>query len=480
MSRSASGAFAVVVLAAAGFVVSMVQSLVIPIQLELPRLLSASPTDASWVVTATLLGAATAMPVAGRVADVFGKRRALVSCAAILLIGSLVCALSETLAPMIVGRLLQGVSVGYIPVAISFVHEVVPRRMVDHSVAAISAMLGVGSALGLPIAAWLVHQFEWHALFWVSAIAAALILLLTVTVLPQVPNVHQARMDVVGAVALVIGLAALLTTITKGNDWGWTSGEVAGTAASGAVVLALWVRHELRTPYPLVDLRVSASRPVLLTNLAALMVGFGMMVEGVAVPQLMGTPHSTGFGLGLSVAETGLWMAPAGLATLVFAPICSILISRIGARMTLALGTMLIAVGYFSALWLTAAPWQVLIAITTISSGVGLGYAAMPTLILQNVPASQAGAGVGLNGLMRQGGCALAAAVTAVILTSDVIGVGTSEVPTLKAYHTCFIVGGVISVTGAILAISIHSRRGSSRSFTESASAVRKSDPQQI
>src|ERR1700709_1373219 len=109
----------VVVLCFGGLTASLVQTLVIPIQGRLPLLLHTSAANASWVITATLLAAAVAMPIAGRLGDMFGKQRVLVVSAAILLVGSVICALSDTMLPMLAGRALQGLAMGFIPVGIS-------------------------------------------------------------------------------------------------------------------------------------------------------------------------------------------------------------------------------------------------------------------------------------------------------------------------------------------------------------------------
>ena len=98
---------AVVVLCFGGLCAALTQTFVIPIQTQLPLLLHTSAANAAWVVTVTLLAAAVSMPIAGRLADLFGKQRVLVATSAFLLVGSLVCALSDTLAPVLVGRALQ-------------------------------------------------------------------------------------------------------------------------------------------------------------------------------------------------------------------------------------------------------------------------------------------------------------------------------------------------------------------------------------
>lgn len=109
----------VVALCLGGLGVSLSQTLVIPIQSDLPTLLGTSASNTSWVVTITLLGGAVAMPIAGRVADMLGKQRVLMTSAILLLVGSLVAALSNTIGPLLVGRALQGLAMGFIPVGIS-------------------------------------------------------------------------------------------------------------------------------------------------------------------------------------------------------------------------------------------------------------------------------------------------------------------------------------------------------------------------
>ncbi|WP_447643723.1 MFS transporter [Nocardioides zeae] len=141
---------AVVVLCFGGLAAALTQTLVIPIQSELPVLLGTSAANAAWVVTITLLAGAVAMPVSGRIADLVGKQRVLVASAGVLVAGSLVCALSDSLAPVLVGRALQGIAMGFIPVGISLMREVTPPHLTGTATAAMSATLGVGGAIGLP------------------------------------------------------------------------------------------------------------------------------------------------------------------------------------------------------------------------------------------------------------------------------------------------------------------------------------------
>jgi MFS family permease len=443
---------AVVALCFGGLSTALTQTMVIPIQSELPELLHTSGSNAGWVITATLLAAAVSMPVAGRLADLYGKQRVLVVNAALLVAGSLVVAMTSTLVPVLVGRALQGFAMGFIPVGISLMREFTPPHMTGTAIASMSATLGVGGAIGLPLAAWIADGHDWHLMFWVAAGLALVVMLSTVFLVPHIHDAQPGRLDVVGGLGLAIGLVAFLVGVSKGNDWGWGSGRTWGAIVGGLVVLVIWGFFELRLDEPLVDLRTTARPQILLTNVAAVAVGFGMMAQSIAVPQLLEMPKATGFGLGQTILQAGLWMAPMGLMMMVFAPVSSNLMRTIGAKHTLMVGSTVLGIGYLVAVALMGAPWQLLVASSIAAAGVGIGYAAMPTLILDSAPAREAASAVGVNALMRSVGTTLAAAVMATILTSSTHDLGGIPLPTQGAFQICFVVGALAAFVGVAIA----------------------------
>jgi MFS family permease len=442
----------VVVLCFGGLSAALTQTLVVPIQSELPQLLHTAPSNAAWVVTITLLAAAVTMPVSGRIADLIGKQRVLMASSAILLVASVIGALSSSLAPMLVGRALQGMAMGFIPVAISLIREITPPHLSGTAIAAVSATLGVGGAIGLPLSAWIVQVGNWHALFWVATGMAALMLVAVWVLVPHVQDRGEGRLDVVGALGLAAGLVLFLVGVSKASTWGWGDPKTIGFMVAGVVVLVLWGLFELSQSDPLVDLRTTAKLPVLFTNVAAVAIGFGMMAQAIVMPQLLQLPSQTGYGLGQSILAAGLWMAPGGLMMLFFAPVASNLIRTRGAKITLMVGATVLGCGYLVGFFLMNTPWQILIASIVASAGVGIGYAAMPTLILDNVPMREAGSAVGLNALMRSVGTTLASAVMATVLTSSTTSFGDFALPSESAFKWCFALGAIAAFAGVAIA----------------------------
>ncbi|MGA8258111.1 MAG: MFS transporter [Nocardioides sp.] len=453
-ARAARPLLTVIVLCFGGMTVSLTQTLVIPIQGRLPELLDTSVANAGWVVTITLLAAAVAMPISGRLGDIFGKQRVIVASVVLLTIGSLICGTADSLAPMLVGRAFQGLAMGFIPVAIALMREVTPPHLTNTAIAAMSATLGVGGAIGLPLSAFVVQTFNWHAIFWMAAILAIVLALGVITLVPHANDADGGRVDIVGALTLAAGLVATLVGVSKGHEFGWGSHRTIGLIVGGVVILVLWGFFELAQREPLVDLRVTARRPVLLTNLAAIAIGFGMMAQSIVVPQLLQLSTSTGYGLGQTILETGLWMAPGGLVMMAFAPVSSRLMTRVGPKITLMIGASVLGCGYLVAFFMMDAPWQLLIASSIASAGVGIGYAAMPTLIMGSVPITEAGSALGVNSLMRSIGTTTAAAVMVTVLSGSI---GDLGVPSQGAYELCFLIGALAAFVGvAITALVPH------------------------
>ncbi|MEV7685315.1 MFS transporter [Streptomyces bungoensis] len=451
-SRRAGGAV-VPVLAFAGIVVAVMQTLLVPVIKDLPQLLGTAPSNATWVLTSTLLSGAVATPIMGRLGDLYGKRRMLIVSLAVMVVGALVSALTSDLLTMIAGRTLQGFAMGAIPLGIGLMRDMLPRERLGSAMALMSSSIGVGGGLALPAAALVAQHTDWHVLFYGAAGLGVLSIALTLLTVPESPMRAKGSFDLLGALGLSAGLVLFLLPITKGSDWGWTSGTTLGLFAAAAVVLLLWGVLELRLTAPLVDLRTTARPAVLFTNLASIMVGVSFYVVSLVLPQLLQLPKATGYGLGQSMVSAGLLVAPLGLTMMLTAPVYARLSARYGPKVTLILGMLVIAIGYGAGLGLMSAPWQSLVIAVILGAGIGLAYSSLPALIVGAVPASETGAANGLNTLMRSIGTSVSSAVIGMVLANTAHTVGGVAVPTMHGFRVSFLIATAAVAVGLLFAV---------------------------
>ncbi|PJM97182.1 MFS transporter [Streptomyces sp. CB01373] len=452
--RSGSGAV-VPVLAFAGIVVAVMQTLLVPVIKDLPQLLDTSPSDATWVLTSTLLSGAVATPIMGRLGDLYGKRRMLIASLSVMVVGALVSAFTSALLPMIAGRTLQGFAMGAIPLGIGLMRDMLPRERLGSAMALMSSSIGVGGGLALPAAAMVAQHADWHTLFYGAAGLGVLSIGLTLLVVPESPARAEGSFDLPGALGLAGGLVLLLLPVTKGSDWGWSSPTTLGLFAAAVAVLLLWGLMELRVAAPLVDLRTTARREVLLTNLASIMVGVSFYVVSLVLPQLLQLPTATGYGLGQSMVVAGLCVAPLGLTMMFTAPVYARLSARYGPKVTLIIGLLIIAVGYAAGLGLMNAAWQTVVVSVVLGAGIGLAYSSLPALIVGAVPASETGAANGLNTLMRSIGTSVSSAVIGMVLANTAHHTGGLAVPSMHGFRVSFLIATAAVVVGLTLALCL-------------------------
>jgi MFS family permease len=451
----------VAVLALAGVIAAGMQTLIVPLIGQLPTILGTSADNASWVVTATLLASAVAVPVAGRLGDIYGTRRVFLISVLPLVAGSAVCALSGSLAPMLLGRGLQGLGMGVVPLGIALLREVVPPGRVASSVALMSASMGIGGAFGLPFAAAIAQTASWQAMFWAFAALAAITLVAVWRVVPAAPRTaSEQRFDPIGAVLLSAGLVSLLLAVSKGATWGWTSSATLGCATGALVVLGLWVAVQLRSDHPLVNLRSIARRPVAVTNAASLLISFGMYAQSLVVPQVLQLPTTTGYGLGQSMLAMALWLAPGGFVMMAVAPLGARLSRTRGPKVTLALGALAIAAAYAACLLLIGSTWGLMLAVMMVNVGTGLSYGAIPLLIMNGVPRSETAAATSFNTLVRSLGTSTAAAVVGVLLSSMSTLADGHLVPSENAFRLVLVLGCAVGLAAAAVAATLPASAG--------------------
>jgi MFS family permease len=453
----ASSSYSVVlsILFAAGLIYTLLGAVLLPAARSLSHDLHASQIDTTWVLTAYILSGGVATPIAGRLGDMYGKQRTLVWVLVVVAAGTLLCAVSTSLVPMIAGRLISGVASGVFPLAYGIIRDEFPAERVATAIGVISVSVGIGTGVAVVLAGFLLENLPYHWLFWVPLATTVPTLIAAWLWIPESPVRPGGRMDWVGALVMGLGLLGLLIGISKASTWGWASGKTIGLLGAGIAILFAWVRIELRTESPLIDMHTMAIPTVWRTNLAATLFGFGMFAAFATIPQFVEQPPSTGYGYGASVVGAGLYLMPAAVTMALIGPLAGKIERRTGSKRALLLGGASGTLGYALVALSHGVPWHLYVAMGIVGVGMGLGFAALPTLIVAAVPAEQTGAATGINTIMRVIGGALGIQICATIVARQT---GPGGLPLESGFATAFWVCAA-ALAGASVVAALVPRR---------------------
>jgi MFS family permease len=208
-----------------------------------------------------------------------------------------------------------------------------------------------------------------------------------------------------------------------------------------------------------VDLRITAGRQVLLTNIAAVAIGFAMFAMSLILPQLLQLPKATGYGLGQSMVVAGLCLAPGGLVMMAVSPVSAWISRARGPKISLMLGAAIIALGYALVLVLVHAVWQVIIVTCVIGAGIAIAYAAMPALIMAAVPLSETASANGFNSLNRSVGTSVAGAVIGVVLANTTNSFDSVALASMTGFRISFVIASGASLMAMVTAALLPTRR---------------------
>jgi EmrB/QacA subfamily drug resistance transporter len=460
--------FAVLAVAAASY--SLMQSLVAPALPEIQHDLHTTANAAAWILTAYLLSASITTPILGRLGDMFGKERVLIFAIAALAVGTVLCAISSSIAPMLAGRALQGAGGALFPLAFGIIRDEFPAARVAGGIGLISALLGIGGGLGIVLAGPIVDSLGYHWLFWLPLVPIVLSLVGTIIWVPESPVKTPGRINWTGAALLSTWLVCGLLGVTEGPTWGWGDPRVLGLLAAAVLLCWAWIVNERRAKEPLVDMRMMALRGVWTVNLAAFLVGAGMYSSFVLIPEFVETSKAAGFGFSASVTGAGLFMLPSTLTMLLAGPIGGRLSNKVGARALLVTGCAFLMVSFILLAVAHTRPVEVYVATGLMGLGVGLAFAALANLIVEVVSPQQTGVATGMNTVMRTVGGAVGTTIGGALLTATVVGAAG---PTESGFTAAFTVSAGAGVLALLAALIVPRPRRDGEAFAPAIAAER-------
>lgn len=378
--------------------------------------LAATASEATWVLTSYLIANAVVLPLAGWLANYFGRKRLLMGAVAGFTAASVLCGIAPTLPLLIVFRVIQGAAGGSLqPATRAILLETFPREERGHAMAIFGVGIVVAPILAPVLGGWLTTDYSWRWIFFINVPICVVGLVMLELFVHDPPYIRRGtlRMDYWGLGMLVTGIAALQIMLDKGQEEGWFSSHFIVTLTVIAVVcLTLFVVWELRAEQPLVHFRLLKYKTFATGTVISATLGFVLYGSIVLIPLFMQEL------LGFPAITAGFWNSPRGIATMLLMPVAGFLIDRGWDMRGMIFTGMLVSVAgvfAFSLLDLKAGPWNFVVPEMLMGAGLSIVFPPLATISVDPIPTQEMGYATSVISSLRN----IGASIGISIVTAD-------------------------------------------------------------
>jgi MFS family permease len=445
-------------LVVAGALMAVVSSLGAPLIPTLSKADGVSLSTGEWLLTITLLTGALVTPVMGRLADGPRQRSVILFALSCVVAGCVVAAVSQNFTELLVGRGLQGVGLGILPVAMAIARRHLPTEKARRTIATLSVTTAIGVGLGYPVTGLIAQAWDFRAAYWFGVITVGAALVLAAMVLPPRSAVASRKLDMVGAALLSLVVVGLSVVLSEGGGWGWSSGRSLTILLVSLGLLAAWIPYELKFPDPLVDLRQVRHRSVLTADVSGFFISVAMYILLPTLVVFVQIPVARGYGFGASIVVSGLVLVPLSLCSFLASRLLVVYERRFGPRSMIPLGSLLFALSAAFFALEHRALWEAFV--TAALSGLAIGFTtgAMPGFIVRAVSRAETGSATGFYQVVRSIGLTLGSAVSAAVLMAHTRA--GQALPDVTGFRDTLLIAAGICVATALLSFLLPGREG--------------------
>jgi EmrB/QacA subfamily drug resistance transporter len=364
--------------------------------------LGASLSALEWTINAYTLAIAVLLVTAGRLGDIFGRRRAFFFGVSVFALSSATAGFAPNESWLVASRAVQGIGAAFMmPATLSIVTNAFPPAERGRAIGTWAGVSALALAMGPVVGGLLTEQVSWRAIFFLNLPVAALGILVAIAAVSESRDHSAPRaVDYAGVGTLTVGIGALVLALIEGNAWGWGSAGVLGLIALSAVALLAFGVIERRVRFPMVEFAFLRSRQFVGTNGIAFVVSFTMLAMFFFMALYLQNI------LAYSPLEAGIRFLPSTLVIIVAAPIAGRLTDKIGARLPIAVGLSLVAVALYlqSRITVDTGYGSLLPTFLLMGLGIGLTMSPMSTAAMNAVNETKAGLASGILSMSRMVG----------------------------------------------------------------------------
>ncbi|HKG88390.1 MAG TPA: MFS transporter [Nitrososphaeraceae archaeon] len=484
-----------------------------------------SYNTSSWILTAYLIAGAVMTPIAGKLSDIYGRKKIVLIIMIIYIIGISLGGLSSNITILIISRVIQGIGISMFPIAFGIVRDQFPPEKLAIGVGTFSAMFAAGSVVGLAIGGSIIQYFGWRNTFF-SIIPIAILLWVIIKRFIYDHNTNQhyliqfspsekssaapseqkqgtnvnsnnnndlevvttstKSIDIKGAITLAIIVISFLIVFsylgTGSSSSDGVVGEdsittpiqiIIGFLITGIISLILFIIIEKRTKSPLIDFKLLSNKIILPANILLLISFLAMFTVYQTIPILVTSPAPVG-GLEGDALTTANIQLPFMIVFLLFAPSSGFIISRLGNIKPTLIGSIISTIGFFSILLFHSTESMVAGTLAIIATGLSLTQVGGFNTILESTPRQFSGISLGMTVLLNLIGGAVGPAIAGIYMQTNQVFINGSFFPSLQSYNLIFLTATLLSLVSIVLVLIIRKRSTSSSSLNPQEVTMKK------
>ncbi len=459
----------------------------------------------SWILTSYLIAGAVMTPIAGKLSDIYGRKKILLIIMGIYTIGVSLGGFASDFLTMIIARTIQGIGLGMFPIAFSIIRDQFPRERISITTGIITSMFAAGSVIGLSVGALIIHEFGWKMTFFTIIPISIMLLLLirkyihisdsnsleektekqdqhtklrnnSTNDIPKKKQTISSQIDIKGSVLLAITIISFLLSLTYlQTSPDESASNLSSDATSspyssleqvtpflviGATSLFFFVWLERRVKYPLIDFKIFLRPTILLSNMIIMIVGLSMFMVFQTVPILVQSPEPIGFGE--NAINTGKIQLPFALVLLIFGPTSGFIISKLGSIKPIILGTVLTAAGFSVLLLFHSTELSISIGLAILSTGLSLASVGAVNVTILATPIEFTGVTMGISTMLRIVGSSIGPALAAMYMQTNqsLVNIkGTTEsLPSSFSFDLIFLSALVFSIAAIGMSVILRKK----------------------
>ena len=483
------------------------ETMLIPAIPDLIKDFHVSYSMSSWILTSYLIAGAVMTPIAGKLSDIYGRKKILLIIMVIYVIGVSMAGFASNIYYMIFARIIQGIGMSMFPIAFGMIRDQFPREKISIGQGIITSMFASGAVIGLTVGGIIVQDYGWqNTFFTIIPIAIALLLIIwrfihvidskdedqsqkrsrilegnnisKTTGGDENVNLSKAssQIDIKGAITLATTVASLLLVLTLLE----TSGSNIMTASGndnypsnanpsvlvilfliiGIVAFVFFVIIERREKYPLVDFRLMLNKSILPANLIIMLVGFSMFMVFQTIPILVRNPEPVGFGE--DAISAGKVQLPFAIVLLIFGPTSGFIVSKLGSLKPIIFGTFMTTAGFIGLLMFHSTELLVSANLGVLSTGLSLTSVGAMNVIILSTPREFSGISLGMSSLMRIVGASIGPALAGMYMQTNQTLLNVNGImnyfPSSMSFDLIFLSAVIVSFASIALAIKLRQR----------------------